>query len=715
VEERVSEIGSQTTVDVPSQREPAEMSAPLDEESDRVALRLAIDAAGVGAFVWDLASGRLRWDDRLLELFGLDQGSFGGTIEAFNRCVHPDDLPRVSAALERAIIACNEYDAEYRVVLPGGGVRWIAARGRAFSEVPGGQAVRLVGAAYDTTHVREGEARVGRILESMSSAFYQLDSEWKFTYVNSEAERLLGAARADLVGESIWEAFPATVGSAFEVHYRGAATTGRPMSFEAYYPPPLDGWYEVRAWPSPEGLAVYFLDITDRRETQDALARSAHRLALLAAVSDGLTTLDPVEGVSRLSTLLVPELADWCLVTLVDDPHASDWRRGLHDVGWSHADPAMHETLQQYAALRLRAMTDSSYLARTIREMTPVLMESGAREQVASVLREGAARDRLAELDPESAVAMPLRARGRTVGVVTAFRGRERPAFTEDDVSLLEDIGARAALALDNARLYEAQRDVSEALQRSMLTDPPQPDDLQIVTRYSPASEAARIGGDWYDAFLQQSRGPGGHDVVVVVGDVVGHDVEAAAAMGQVRGLLRGIAVHSGYAPADVLSGVDEVMQSLRLETTATAVVARLEHHPRPGAEVGEEVVLRWAHAGHPPALLVRPDGEVTRLADVEDNDLLLGLDPGTRRAEQVSFLEPGTTLVFYTDGLVERRDRDVGEGIEALTELLRELAPATRDLDELCDLLLERMIGEKPEDDVALLVVRWTPDLHGG
>ena len=99
----MSDIGAPTVVGVPAQREPVEMTAALDEESDRVALRLAIDAAGVGAFVWDLVSGRLRWDERLLELFGLDETSFGGTIEAFNECVHPDDLPRVSAALERAI------------------------------------------------------------------------------------------------------------------------------------------------------------------------------------------------------------------------------------------------------------------------------------------------------------------------------------------------------------------------------------------------------------------------------------------------------------------------------------------------------------------------------------------------------------------------------------------------------------------------------------
>ncbi len=597
----MSEIGAPTSIGVPAQREPVEMTAALDEESDRVALRLAIDAAGVGAFVWNLVTGRLRWDERLLELFGLDESTFGGTIEAFNACVHPGDLDRVSAALERAIATCSDYAAEYRVVLPGGDIRWIEARGRAFSEEPGGPAVRLVGAAYDTS---------------------------------------------------------------------------------------------------------------DRRGAQDALARSAQRMSLLASVSDGLTsTLDPVEGVSRLSTLLVPDLADWCLVTLVDDPHASDWRRGLRDVGWSHADPGMRETLRQYSALRLRAMTDASYLARTIREMTPILMESDATAQVAAVLRDGAARDRLHELDPESAVAVPLRARGRTVGVVTVFRGHGRPAFSQDDVALLEDIGARAGLALDNARLYEEQRGVSEALQRSMLTDPPQPDHLQIVTRYSPASEAARIGGDWYDAFLQQNRGPGNNDVVVVVGDVVGHDVEAAAAMGQVRGLLRGIAVHSGYAPAAILSGVDEVMESLRLETTATAVVARLEHHPRPGAAAGEEVVLRWAHAGHPPAMLVAPDGTVTRLADVDDNDLLLGLDPETKRAEKVSFLLPGSILLFYTDGLVERRDRDVQEGIDALAELLGELAPHTDDLDQLCDVLIDRMIGDQPEDDVALLVVRWRPE----
>lgn len=522
----------------------------LDAESDRLAWRLAVEAAGVGAFVWDLVTGDLRWDGRLLELFGLDEGSFGGTIEAFNQCLHPDDLGRVSDALQSAIATCGDYQSEYRIVLPDGTVRWVEARGHAFPDAPGGPPVRLVGAAYDTTHVRDREARVGRVLESMSSAFYHLDEEWRFTYVNSEAERLLGSSRLSLIGASIWEAFPAAVGSAFEEHYRGAVASGEPVTFEAYYPLPLDGWYEVRAWPSPEGLAVYFVDITARRNAQAALDRSAHRLALLASVSEALTaTLDPTEGVSRLATRLVPELADWCLVTFVEDPHAADWRRGLRDVGWSHRDPAMEDTLRDYAVLRLRAMTDRSYLAQAIRDMTPVLMESSATEAVAAVLEPGAARDRLRQLAPFSAAVVPLRARGRTVGVVSVFRDIHRTPFTADDVTLLEDVGARAALALDNARLYESQRDVSEALQRSMLTAPPHREGLQVATRYTPAGEAARIGGDWYDAFLQGDGASTPPDIVVVVGDVVGHDVEAAAAMGQVRGLLRGIAVQAETRP----------------------------------------------------------------------------------------------------------------------------------------------------------------------
>ena len=126
----------------------------------------------------------------------------------------------------------------------------------------------------------------------MKSAFFALDRDWRFTYVNAEAERVLPRTREELLGGSIWELFPAAVGSDFEEHYRGAMATGEERVFEAYYPAPLDAWYEVRAWPSPDGLSVYFLDVTERRAAEERARRGAARLAVIAevaaAVSDAL-------------------------------------------------------------------------------------------------------------------------------------------------------------------------------------------------------------------------------------------------------------------------------------------------------------------------------------------------------------------------------------------------------------------------------------------
>lgn len=673
-------------------------------ETDRLAWRLAVDAAGVGAFEWDLVTGYLRWDDRLLELFGLDEGSFGGTIDSFNELVHPEDLHRVSEALRTAIDTCGEYAAEYRIVRPGGGVRWVSARGRALADRPGGPAVQLLGAAYDTTAVQEGEARVARVLESMPTAFFQVDRSWRFSYVNSEAERLLGMTRTQMVGGDIWELFPAAVDSDFETHYREAMESGQPVAFDAYYPPPLDSWYEVRAWPSPDGLAVYFIDVTARHAAQEELDRTARRGELLAGVTEALSgTLDATEGVSRLATLLVPTLADWCLVTLVEDTGV-DWRHRLRDVGWEHVDPASRDTLRRYAEHRLSAMSDESYLVRAMSQREPVVLESDATEQIAAVLEPGVARDLLRELAPASAFVVPLRGPDRTVGVLSAFRSRHRDPFSPEEQVLLADIASRAGLALDNARLYAEQRDVAEALQRSLLTEPPQSDDLEIAVRYQPAAEAAQVGGDWYDAFVQPGPSP---DTLVVVGDVVGHDVAAAGAMGQVRGLLRGIAAQGGASPAEVVRAVDAVMDTLRVETTATVVVARLE----PCGDRAGGLRVRWSNAGHPPPLLVTRDGEVTVLEGPDGNDLLLGFDPRTDRRENVALLPPGGTLVLYTDGLVERRTQVVDDGVAMLAGHLAELARAGTPLEELCDHLLARMLPGRLEDDVALLAVRHPSD----
>jgi serine phosphatase RsbU (regulator of sigma subunit) len=189
---------------------------------------------------------------------------------------------------------------------------------------------------------------------------------------------------------------------------------------------------------------------------------------------------------------------------------------------------------------------------------------------------------------------------------------------------------------------------------------------------------------------------------VLVIGDVVGHDYTAAAAMGQLRGLLRGIAVHSGEGPARILRGLDQAMRTLLIETTATAVVARLE---QTDDERHRGIThVRWANAGHPPIMVINADGSVVALPGV-DPDVLLGVDPESERREATITLDRGATILLFTDGLVERRDQDLTSGLDRLQRTLGELAHLR--LDELCDQLLARLLPTTREDDVALIAVR--------
>ncbi len=656
-------------------------------ESERLRWELAKAAGGVGTFDLDLRSGRLVWDDQLIAMFGYDDADFDGTLEAFNARLHPDDLAWVSETLQTSIATCGEYDAAYRVVRPDGETVWMHARGQTLASRDG-EAERVIGAAYDTTSEREVEARTARVLEAMPAGFYSLDREWRFTYVNAESERLLGHHRDELLGRVIWDAFPASVNSIFEESYRAAVDTGEPVTFDAYYPAPLDGWYELRAWPTPDGLSVYFLEVTERREAQARAERWARQLATLAQVSTELAgTLDTQVATSRLPRLVVPALADFCVVTVL----GAD---GLpRDVGSWHVDPTARPLLERYRAVRLDAMPMTAPVARALHTGEAATFTG---DDVLDMLPPGPARDLLALLAPSGEVALPLRARGRTVGLLTLFYA-DGHAPTAEDVAIAQDVADRAGLAWDNARLFSTQQQLAEGLQRSLLTEPPEPEHADIAVRYLPAAEAARVGGDWYDAFLQ----PGG-TTTLVIGDVVGHDTAAAAAMGQLRSLLRGIATYSNAGPVEVLRGLDSSMATLQLETLATAAVARFEQTPlerRRGL-----TRMRWASAGHPPPMVVNPDGTVAELAPWV-GDLMLGVDPAAVRRESVVVLDHGSTVLLYTDGLVERRDSDLDAGVARLRDALTDLAD--RPLGELLDELIERLVQGRPDDDVALVAVR--------
>jgi serine phosphatase RsbU (regulator of sigma subunit) len=241
---------------------------------------------------------------------------------------------------------------------------------------------------------------------------------------------------------------------------------------------------------------------------------------------------------------------------------------------------------------------------------------------------------------------------------------------------------------------------MAETLQRSMLTAPPEPEHAEIVVRYHPAMEAAEVGGDWYDAFLQ----PGGA-TMLVIGDVVGHDTESAAVMGQLRGVLRGIAYRHGAGPAEVLRQLDVAIEGLELGAMATAAIVRVEQT----AEERRQGVtrLRWSNAGHPVPLVLHPSGLVEQLAG-ERTDLMLGVDASVRRSDWVATVEPGATVLLYTDGLVEGRDLPLDEGLARLEEAVGELAGES--LDDLCDGLLQRLRPHGLQDDVALVALRLHP-----
>jgi serine phosphatase RsbU (regulator of sigma subunit) len=275
----------------------------------------------------------------------------------------------------------------------------------------------------------------------------------------------------------------------------------------------------------------------------------------------------------------------------------------------------------------------------------------------------------------------------------------DQPLQSEMDIAIAVEVARRGALALDNARLYGRQLKVAETLQHSLLTPPPQPDHLEIVVRYRPAASYQQVGGDWYDAFAQ----PDGA-TVLVIGDVVGHNVDAAAAMGQIRSILRGIAYDRPESPAQVLTRVDNVLGGLGVGTMATALVGRLEHTEDQRASGYR--TLRWSSAGHLPPLLLSAEGDVETLTTPPER--LLGAESTCPRSDHQQVLRPGDTVVLYTDGLVETGRTGLDEGIEELSRALTALAG--RPLGDLCDQLLERLVPGRADDDIAVLAVRARP-----
>ncbi|MET0927900.1 MAG: GAF domain-containing SpoIIE family protein phosphatase [Aeromicrobium sp.] len=435
--------------------------------------------------------------------------------------------------------------------------------------------------------------------------------------------------------------------------------------------------------PTPAGLPD---DFGGRRLASDD--DGARLIALAAAAGEVLSaSMEPEIAIRSLARLPVPELADWSLVTIVDDTGT------LRDVDTWHRDPAFRPATVRFSEHRLEGIRDKpNGVTQAADTREPVYVRQFVDALAISRLESPEAVDAMRILAPHSAAFVPLLHTGRLVGVLTLYRGPERPPLSPAEETAVQIIGRRAAISLLNARELRQHRDVSEQLQRSMLTDTVSPAHLEVVARYRPANEAVQIGGDWYDAFVQ-------HDgrSVLVIGDVVGHDITAAAAMGQLRSIMRGVAVATGASPAELLSQVDHGLTTLRMTTIATALVVRSE----PVDEDSGTVRVTWSNAGHPPPLVCDADGHVRQL---DGHDLLLGVEHDGSRHEQVAELGPGTTLLLFTDGLVERRGEGIDVGLARLGEQLARLH--TLPLDEL----IAALLPHEHEDDIAILAARVAP-----
>jgi PAS domain S-box-containing protein len=732
-------------------------------------LDVALEASSVGIWERDLRTGVVHWDERCAAIFGYDGAvELTAGTDLLMQHIHPDDHETVREPLRQALATGSEYAVEARVLRRDGAVRWTVSRGRVVTDSRG-EPVRVLGTTVDVTEAREQSQgrlaavqraaaiaevaaelanatrleqladvaqRGAQVLDAQSSALAVFEPDgrlrlhmthWLVDAVRAGADVELPASGVEIeLDDSLPTQYAARHGRRVFLADPDEASARFPKMAEitdvlgvhalAALPLRIEGRVLgsfVVVWADDHPFAGDDLEVLDALTAQIALSVSrlqsdAERAAAEAAMADANRhlqlladtgrvlsgTLDITQQIEQLAELVIPGLGDWCWLVVNDE------QGRLHELACAHRDPARRSELEEYVRTMVGVMTEEAGARVVTSTGRPLVMPVIDRERIERALPDPEARAALTRLGVASGVVVPLAARGQTLGALGLFTGADRGLHTQAEVDTAVEVGRRAGLALHHARLFGQQRDLADALQRSMLTEPPETDRCEIVVRYVPAAAGAEIGGDWYDAFLQR-----GGETVLAIGDVVGHDTRAAAAMGQVRGLLRGISYSSGGTPAEVLTGLDRAVQGLSLDTMATALVARLEEAD-PDAPPGT-ARLRWANAGHPPPIVIDPDGEVTVL-EAKSADLLLGVFPDSAREDRITDLACGSTVLLYTDGLVERRDRDIDSGTEALVEVLRECADLP--LDELCDRVLERLFLPDAEDDVAVLAVRLTP-----
>ncbi|GHG48123.1 SpoIIE family protein phosphatase [Streptomyces griseocarneus] len=668
-----------------------------------------LDVLSVAAVVLDRDGRIVLWSPQAEELFGWKAPEALGHYAA-QLLVAEENRQEVLELFAKVMGGGGMWAGVFPARHKDGSLRPLEFRNMRLEDKDGD--VYALGMATDQQILRDVERDLAlslRLVAQSPIGLAVLDTGLRYVMVNPALERIHGRPARAYVGRHVREALSFLDdrdAGAIEASMREVMATGTPLVDQFIVGPTADPAAGERARlvsfyrledPAgrPMGLATSDVDVTDRHRTATEARR---RLALIADASVLIgTTLDLDQTARELAEVVVPALADVAAVDVLDTAlHGNSAPPGEQAAVFRALAVASADAGDAGDAVRAAdppgeiAKYDADRLvARCVTTGRPVLLPRVGPEDLPRIARDAQAAGLLGRAGLHSYMAVPLIARGEVLGALDLKRTSNPEPFGEDDVVLAGELAARAAVCIDNARWYQRERATALTLQRDLLPKPPQNlVGLEVAYRYQPAGAAVQVGGDWFDVIPQA-----GDTSALVVGDVMGSGINAAAAMGQLRTAARTL---SGLDldPAQVLRHLDRTASGLD-QTIATCLYAVYD----PGLDR-----CCFANAGHLPPVLVRP-GRRPVLVDLPTG---APLGVGGVPFESVAVpLTPGDRLVLYTDGLVETRDEAIDTRLEVLLGLLdgRDL-----DLEATCDLLLSELRADNDQDDVALLIAHVRP-----
>ncbi|MFE1291327.1 SpoIIE family protein phosphatase [Streptomyces sp. NPDC058751] len=641
-------------------------------------LRTDLEATPVGSWEWDVRTGELVWDQAAMKVYQTRPGQFAPAVETWMKVVHPDDLASTLAAAERTIRTHAPFEAEYRVRRGDGSYVWTRASGHVVLDDEG-RVARIAGKGWASDAARSTRDLLGRALRHMSDAFLSVDDDWRITFANLEAERILGPPDGQLFGRNLWDLSSLRQVPDLEERCRRGAERSTAAGFDITLAD-TGRCYNLRIVPVPGGLTVYFTDVTDRRrrEAEQAAAvraaaeRASRTAELTTQLAAATTSEDVVTAVAQ--RVLPPFGAQGLLVLVIEE------QRLVHigSVGYPES------FLERMHGAHGMDLADTDPAGAAILTGEPRFYSS-REEWVTAFPGSGD----LPPTDMEAWAFLPLTASGHTFGVcVIAFDTARH--LSAEERTLLIAISALVAHALERARLYEAELTRSEELQQALLPRGlPTVPEATVAARFLPAGQTSDVGGDWYD-LIPLSAG----QVALVVGDVMGHGLSEAATMGRLRTALHTLAALE-LPPDEIMGHLNDIVGGLGEHAYATCLYALYD------STDGSCTVVR---AGHPPPLVVRPDGSAHFPGIAVNPPLGAAFPPfETTRLE----LSAESLLVLYTDGLVESPQREIDEGMAQLAGLLGGGA-VSADPEDLCGSVTAGLLpGGPTADDAALLIAR--------